>query len=202
MAFIETYDEPDISEDVRAMYARQASHWGFVPNYAKVFCHRPEIMALWAQLQAGIKRHMDKRRFELITFAAAHELRSTLCSLAHGKALAGFIPESDVVAIAQGDMPESLSPAEVAMVTFARAVARDASSIRQDDVETLRQHGFTDAEIFDIVATAAARSFWTKVVEALGVEAEPPFRNLAPELKDALVCGRPLGPAPVTQASG
>ncbi len=74
MAFIETHDEPDISDEVRAMYARQAAHWGFVPNYAKVFCHRPEIMALWAQLQAGIKRHMDKRRFELVTFAAAHEL--------------------------------------------------------------------------------------------------------------------------------
>ena len=197
MAFIETRDEPDISEEVRAMYARQLAHWGFVPNYAKVFCHRPEIMGLWAQLQAGIKRHMDKRRFELVTFAAAHELRSTLCSLAHGKALAGIIPERDVVAIARGDTPASLSPAEVAMVTFARAVARDASKIESRDVDHLRQHGFSDAEIFDIVATAAARSFWTKVIESLGVEAEPPFRELSPEFSSALVCGRPVTPTSV-----
>jgi uncharacterized peroxidase-related enzyme len=197
MAFIHTRDEPDISEEVRAMYARQLAHWGFVPNYAKVFCHRPEIMGLWAQLQAGIKRHMDKRRFELVTFAAAHELRSTLCTLAHGKALAGIIPERDVVAIARGDTPSSLSPAEVAMVSFARAVARDASKIEAADVDHLRQHGFTDAEIFDIVATAAARSFWTKVIESLGVEAEPPFRELSPEFSSALVCGRPMTPTSV-----
>jgi uncharacterized peroxidase-related enzyme len=194
MAFIETYDEPNINDDVRAMYARQAAHWGFVPNYAKVFCHRPHVMALWAQLQSGIRKHMDKRRFELVTFAAAHELRSTLCSLAHGKALAGFISESDVVAIARGDAPASLTPAEVAMVAFARAVARDASSIKQQDVEHLREHGFSDAEIFDIVATAAARSFWTKLIESLGVEAEPLFRSLDPPLIDALVCGRPIVP--------
>ena len=62
-------------------------HWGFVPNYAKVFCHRPEVLARWGQLLAGIRRPMDKRRFELVTFAAAHELRNTACALAHGKAL-------------------------------------------------------------------------------------------------------------------
>ena len=38
------------------MYERQETFWGFVPNYARVFCYRPEIMGLWAQLQVGIKR--------------------------------------------------------------------------------------------------------------------------------------------------
>ena len=51
------------------MYDRSRRIYGYVPNYAKVFCHRPEVMALWAQLQAGIKTPMDKRRFELVTFA-------------------------------------------------------------------------------------------------------------------------------------
>jgi len=81
MAFIDIIPTSSISDEVRAMYARQEAHWGFVPNYAKVFCHRPEIMGLWAQLQIGIKRHMTKRRFELITFVSATTLRSTLCSL-------------------------------------------------------------------------------------------------------------------------
>ncbi len=84
------------------------------------------------------------------------------------------------------------------MVAFARAVARDASSIGPQDVAHLRQHGFNDAEIFDIVATAAARSFWTKLIESLGVEAEPTLRTLNPELTDALVCGRPISPTTTT----
>jgi uncharacterized peroxidase-related enzyme len=192
MAFIEIIADSDINDDVRAMYARQQAHWGFVPNYAKVFCHRPEIMGLWAQLQAGIKRHMDKRRYELVTFAAAHALRSTLCSLAHGKALTEFFPVQDVLAITRGEAPASLSAAEAAMLDFARKVARDASSVRAEDVERLQHHGFTDPEIFDISATAAARAFWTKLVESLGVQAEPPLRAMSDELKHALVVGRPI----------
>jgi uncharacterized peroxidase-related enzyme len=194
MSFIETIPDADINDDVRAMYARQAGFWGFVPNYAKVFGYRPEIMGLWAQLQAGIKRNVDKRRFELVTFAAAAALRSTLCSLAHGKTLTQFLPAQDVMAIAKGDTPAGLSAGEAEMLSFARQVATDASSIRRADVERLKQHGFTDAEIFDIAAIAAARAFWTKIVESLGVEAEPSLRAMDDEFIAAMSVGRAVEP--------
>ena len=192
MAFIDTIPLAESNDDVRAMYERQQAHYGYVPNYAKVFCHRPEVMGLWAQLQAGIRRHMDKRRFELVTFAAANALRSTLCSLAHGKALMEFFSAGDVQAMVRGKTPESLSAAEAAMMSFARRVAQDATAITSGEIAGLKQHGFTDAEIFDIAATAAARAFWTKVIEALGVEADAPFRAMDYELRKALTVGRPV----------
>jgi uncharacterized peroxidase-related enzyme len=192
MAFIDTIPLAESNDEVRAMYERQQAHYGYVPNYAKVFCHRPEVMGLWAQLQAGIRRHMDKRRFELVTFAAANALRSTLCSLAHGKALMEFFSAGDVQAMVRGKTPESLSAAEAAMMSFARRVAQDATAITSGEIARLKQHGFTDAEIFDIAATAAARAFWTKVIEALGVEADAPFRAMDYELRKALTVGRPV----------
>jgi len=192
MSFIDTIADADIDDEIRAMYARQESHWGFVPNYAKVFCYRPEIMGLWAQLQSGIKRHMDKRRYELLTFTAAHALRSTLCSLAHGKALTEFISQQDVQAIARGEAPASLSAAEAEMLRFARKVARDASVVTREDVEQLKRHGFSDAEIFDISATVGARAFWTKLIESLGVEAEPTLREMDGEFVQAMTAGRAL----------
>jgi len=192
VAYIETVQSPAGNEELRAMYERQQAHYGYLPNYAKVFCYRPEIMGLWAQLQSGIKRHMDRRRFELVTFAAANALRSTLCSLAHGKLLTEFLSMEDIQAIARGEAPKSLSAAEAAMMVFGRKVARDASAVTADDVELLKQHGFTDAEIFDISATAAARSFWTKMLDSLGVEADAPFRAMSSEFRDALTVGRPI----------
>lgn len=192
MAYIETVPSPADNEELRAMYERQQAHYGYLPNYAKVFCYRPEIMGLWAQLQSGIKRHMDRRRYELVTFAAANALRSTLCSLAHGKLLTEFFSMEDVQAIARGEAPHSLSAAEAAMMVFGRKVARDASAVTADDVELLKQHGFTDAEIFDISATAAARAFWTKMLDSLGVEVDAPLRAMSPELRNALTVGRPI----------
>jgi uncharacterized peroxidase-related enzyme len=191
MPVIDTIPDTEINADVRAMYDRQQSFWGFVPNYARVFCWRPEIMGLWAQLQAGIKKNMDKRRFELITFAAAHTLRSTLCSLAHGRALTAFFSADDVQLMARGASPASLSAAEAAMMAFARKVARGSFAVSAADVDELRKHGFTDAEVFDIAATVAARAFWTGIIESLGVEPEPLFLELEPALRKALTVGRP-----------
>jgi uncharacterized peroxidase-related enzyme len=197
MPFIDTIPESEIGADVKAMYERQQSFWGFEPNYAKVFCYRPEIMGLWAQLQAGIKRNMDKRRFELITFAAAHTLRSTLCSLAHGRALTQFFSQQDIQLMARGASPASLTTAEAAMMTFARKVARGAYLVTATDVEAVKKHGFTDAEVFDIVTTVGARAFWTWIIESLGVEPEPPLLELEPALRKTLTVGRPIAQAPV-----
>jgi uncharacterized peroxidase-related enzyme len=192
MAFIDTIDDRDIDAEVRAMYDRQQGHYGYVPNYARAFCHRPHVMALWAQLQNGIRREMDKRRFELATFAAAHALKSTACSIAHGKVLSQFIPAEDVLAIGRGETPPSLTPAEAALIAFARKVAVDATTVTADDVQVLKRHGFSDGEIFDIAATSAARAFWTKLLDALGVEADAAVQKLDLGFREALAVGRPL----------
>ena len=44
MAFIKTVPTTEAQGDVLAMYERQEGEWGYVPDYAKVFCHRPEVM--------------------------------------------------------------------------------------------------------------------------------------------------------------
>ena len=67
MSFIETTHPNDATDDVRAMYERQQQAWGVVPNYARAFSHRPGVMALWADLQRGIRSQVDRRRFELVT---------------------------------------------------------------------------------------------------------------------------------------
>jgi uncharacterized peroxidase-related enzyme len=193
MAFIDTIPDAEVDDQVRAMYERQASFWGFVPNYARVFCYRPEIMGLWAQLQAGIKKSMaDKRRYELVTFAAANALRSTLCSLAHGKTLTEFFPSEAVQAMARGEAPADLTAAEAEMMKFARKVGRDASSVTREDVLRLKELGISDAEVFDIAAAASARAFFSKLVESLGVAAESSLLGLDQEFKRTMAVGRPI----------
>jgi uncharacterized peroxidase-related enzyme len=192
MAFIDTISASWVTGEAFAMYDRQQRHYGYVPDYATVFSHRPEVMRRWAELLAAIKRPMDKRRFELATFAAAHELKSTLCTLAHGKALLAFFSRADVLAMARGESPPSLTAADAALVKFARAVARDASAVTAADVAELKSHGFTDAEVFDVAATAAGRAFFTKTIESLGVAADAPLRAVDAELRAALTVGRPI----------
>lgn len=192
MAFIETTPPEAATGDVRAMYERQQGKYGYVPNYAKLFSHRPDIMALWADLLAGIRGHVEPRRFKLVTFAAALELRSASCSLAFAQGLTSYYSEDQIAAIAAGDEPSPLSEAEAAMVAFARLVARDAAAVTAEDVARLKTRGFGDDEIFDIAATAAARSFFTKVLDGLGVtpDTSAAYMALGGSLRDMLSTAR------------
>lgn len=192
MSFIHTVAPRQATGEVRAMYERQQTHWGYVPNYAKAFSHRPEVLARWGKLLAEIRRPVDARRFELITFAAAHALRNSACALAHGKALTQFFSADEVVALAEHGDAETLSAAEREMMAFARKVACDACSIDQADTDALRRQGFSDADIFDVVAIAAGRAFFTKILDGLGVLADAAVGGMDEGFVRALTVGRAI----------
>jgi uncharacterized peroxidase-related enzyme len=192
MSYIDTISLEEATGDVREMYERQQGAWGYVPNYAKSFSHRPEVMARWGKLLAELQRPMDKRRLEMITFAAAHELKHSSCSLAHGNALTPFFTNAEICAIAEGRAVESITEAEQEMMRFARQVARDASTVDASDVERLKDHGFSDAEVFDIAAVAAGRAFFTKILDAVGSLPDAGFMSLDEDLRAPLTVGRPI----------
>ncbi len=193
MAFIDGIPVAQASGDVRSMYEKTQAAAGYVPNYAKVFSHRPQVMAAWSGLLASIRSNLDTRRYELATLAAARALHSSYCMLAHGSVLRRQCYSAEqLTAIAKNAATAGLAPADVAMMAFAEKVARDASSIVESDVRSLREHGFTDAEIFDIAATAAARCFFSKLLDALGAEPDAAFAALEDDLKRQLTPGRPI----------
>ena len=174
MSFIKTIPESEATGAVHDMYQRQKDHWGYVPNYATVFSHRPELMTRWARLLSEVRRPADDYRYELVTFAAAAQLNNSACSLAHGDKLARMIGMDAVLAIADGQEESLLAPVDVAIVRLARNVAQDAGAITSQQVDTLRtEFGLDEAEVFDIAAIAAARCFFTKVLDAMGTELDP-----------------------------
>ncbi len=193
MAFIKTTPPADAEGDVLAMYERQQAAWGYVPNYAKVFSDRPEVLARWGRLLAEIRRPMSPRRFELVTFAAALALRNTACSLQHGRMLTEFFSEAEVRGMREGEFSESVCECDRVLFRFAQKVATDASSVTAGDVDRLRAFGLGDDEIFDVVAAAAGRAFFTKLLDGLGVETDSVFRQLDRPFREAMTVGRPIG---------
>jgi alkylhydroperoxidase family enzyme len=159
-------------------------------NLERAFDERPGVYAAWRGLVGAILENMELRRYELATFAAAQRLRSTYCSIMHGNVLANDVGE-DVLAIVN-DREATLDPVDLAVMDLAERVVVDATSITQDDLQALRDLGLTDAEIVDVVLAAAARCFFSKTLDALCVQADAQFQELADELKTAFVVGRPI----------
>lgn len=104
-----------------------------------------------------------------------------------------FFDLEQMLALARDHHQAGLEPAEVAMMDFAALVIEDPKAITQAEVDRLRAHGFADEEILDIVLTASARSFYARVLDALGAEPDLAYADqLEPELIQALTKGRPF----------
>ena len=166
-------------------------------NFERLFERRPEAFAAWRALNGAIKERMDPRRYELATIAAAARLRSSYCVLAHGSVLRErFIDDGTLRGLVTDHRLAGLDEQEVAVMDFAQKVVDDATSVTEADVERLRRAGLADDEILDVALAAAARCFFSKTLDALGVQADARYRELAPELRDALTVGRPIAASP------
>ncbi len=194
--FIDPIPTTEAEGMVARMYAEDQARAGYVPVYTQVFSHHPEAYQAWITLITSIRENMDLRRCELATLAAARALRSTNCSIAHGKVLRDRFYESEqVVRIASDHRHADLDEVDVAVMDFAERAADDPSQITRSEVQNLKELGLSDRDILDVVLSVAARAFFATVVEALGAPPERPMvEDLEPRLLDVLTVGRPIPP--------
>jgi len=191
MSFLATIGEGAAQDRVAEQYEGERSSKGYVPNYVPMFSLRPDVYDAWAALISTIRGNMNLRRYELVTFAAARELRSSYCSLAHGKILLDeFLDEK---ALRDLVIQPPTDDVEREVMDLAAKVAREATSVTQLDIDTVRGVGLTDEEILDVILASAARAFFTKVTDATGTRADNEYRSLlGNELAEALTIGRPI----------
>lgn len=191
--FIEPVTD-EAAGDAADLMAADLAADGYVHNYTRLFAHRPAVYAAWAGLNASIKAGMDLRRYELATVAAARQLRSSYCTLAHGKVLAErFLEPDEVRDLVAHRSTAAIDELEAAVMGLAEKVAADATSVTRADVEHLVGLGASEADVLDVVLAAAARCFFSKVLDAMGAAPDHAYAQQLPaDLCEALTVGRPI----------
>jgi uncharacterized peroxidase-related enzyme len=193
MAFIQTVSEDQATGAVADLYREEEERFGYLPNLARAFSSRPEAYEAWRQLIDTIRGAMDLRRYELATIAAAAQLRSSYCALAHGSVLLKqFMDSDELQAVLSDHRNAGLDETEVAVMDLAEKVAVDATSVTQEDIDRLRALGLSDADIVDVVLAAAARCFFSKALDALGARPDARYAELEPGIREALTVGHAI----------
>ncbi len=194
MAFIETIPKDEATGAVADLYRDDEQRFGYLPNFTKAFSSRPEAYEAWRQLNRTIKGGMDLRRYELATLAAAAQLHSSYCALAHGSVLLNeFMDADSLQAVVSDHRTAGLDEADVAVMDLAERVAADATSVTQEDIDRLRSLGLSDADVVDVVLAAAARCFFSKALDALGARPDARFtQQLEPGIRAALTVGHAI----------
>jgi uncharacterized peroxidase-related enzyme len=185
--FIQTIQETEAEGRLREIYDGDRKSLGYVPNHARVFSLRPEVLEAWRAFQGAIRKNLRLRRYELVTLAAAKALNCRYCLLAHGAILnKNGVSVDQLRAILTNFHDAGLEHAEVAMMEFAQKIVRSANEMTQADVDALRALGLEDVEILDITLTATMRSFASKTFDSLGAGPDAVYDELEHQLSDLL----------------
>lgn len=182
---------PDEAQgDVRRIYEFDLEHDGYISNTTRLYSLNPAAWDAYDTLLDAILQHIDERRFELATFAAARALRCRYCVSAHGDSLmkSEHFDRLQLDALARDFRDAGLEPVDVAVMSLAEKVAGEAYKVTPTDVKALRDHGLTDHQIFSVVLAAAFRAMFSKSIDAMGCEPDGEL-HATNELIDLVVYG-------------
>jgi uncharacterized peroxidase-related enzyme len=159
---ISRYPVPDPDswpDDIRARIVEVQEKAGFVPNVFLTLAHRPdEFRAFFAYHDALMLKEggLTKGEREMIVVATSAVNECLYCVVAHG-AILRIHEKNALVAdqVAVNHRKADITPRQKAMLDFALTVCRASGSVDEADFSTLRTHGFSDEDIWDIAAITA-----------------------------------------------
>ena len=146
----------NLPEDIREIIMAIQEKSGFVPNVFLALANRPnEFRAFFAYHDALMEKEggLTKGEREMIVVATSGANSCMYCVVAHGailriRAKNPFIADQLAIDPSQADLDER----QQAMIAFAVKLARTPEDLEQSDHQTLRDHGFSDDDIWDIGA--------------------------------------------------
>lgn len=183
------------SEAAQAMFDEDIDDFGFVMNSSRLWAYQPETLNhLFDVMSEAFKASgLDFRHRGLLVLATTSTLGDSYCSLAWGYKLATIDAGESAAVVLLGNDAD-LAPTEKAMVTWARKVVGDPNSTTSDDVQHLRDAGFTDSQIFAITTFVALRMAFSTVNDSLGARPDTELLSLAPAaISDSVTYGRKPG---------
>ena len=159
---ISRYPVPAIEtlpDDVKQRILEVQEKSGFVPNVFLALAHRPdEFRAFFAYHDALMLRPsgLSKGEKEMIVVATSGANQCQYCVVAHG-AILRLRARNPLIAdqVAVNYRKSDLTARQRAMLDFAMKTALRSAEIGDVDFAVLREHGFSDDDIWDIGAIAA-----------------------------------------------
>jgi uncharacterized peroxidase-related enzyme len=168
--------------DIRGRIEEVQQKAGFVPNVFLTLAHRPdEFRAFFAYHDALLLKEsgLTKAEREMIVVATSGVNDCVYCVVAHGAILRVYAKDPYVAdQVATNYRKADITPRQKAMLAFAIKVAVASASIDDDDFASLRGHGFSDEDIWDIGAIAAFFALSNRMANMIGMRPNDEFHLL------------------------
>lgn len=148
-------DVPDASKPILDAVHKQL---GVVPNMYRLLAQSPATLQGFTSNNAALSKTLDVRTRERIALAVAQVNGCDYCLSAHtylGLNLARISPE-EIILNRRGESGDAKANAAV---SFAGKVVRERGHVTAADVKAVRDAGFSDSQIVEILAVTAENIF-------------------------------------------
>ncbi|MGY4629433.1 carboxymuconolactone decarboxylase family protein [Bradyrhizobium sp. USDA 4486] len=130
---------------------------GFTPNMMATFAQSPIAFNAWAALLGSLSKALDVRTRDSIGLAVSEVNGCNYCLTVHSFTAEHMakLPAEDIVLARKG---HARDPKRDAAVQFARKIIESRGHVTDLDLQAVRDAGYTDANIMEIVALVAMYS--------------------------------------------
>ncbi|WFU13283.1 peroxidase-related enzyme (plasmid) [Rhizobium sp. CB3090] len=127
---------------------------GFTPNMMAAFAQSPIAFNAWAALLGSLSKALDVRTRDSIGLAVSEVNGCNYCLTVHSFTAEHMAKQSadEIILARKGHAND---PKRDAAVQFARKVIETRGQVGDADLQTVRDAGFTEANIIEIVALVA-----------------------------------------------
>lgn len=156
---------------------------GLVPNVLQAYAFDIDKLnaftAMYNDLMFG-PSGLSKLEREMIAVVVSSENRCWYCQVAHGAAVREISGRPELgEALVMNYRYAELEPRQRAMLDFAVKVTKASAEIAEADRQALRDHGFSDRDIFDIASVVGFYNMSNRVASATGMEPNHDYHGRA-----------------------
>jgi len=165
-----------------ALDQRLKELWGTPPNLYRGLANHPKLVAAWTEFSKMLRHDTRTPRAlrELVILRGGQIMRSEYEWAQHLKmARAAGVRESQIAALASWRTSNEFDPREKAALAIAEDVTHGKMS---DETYRLAMQHFDHHDYVELCSVAAFYAMVGRMLDAMGIELEPEFRNYAPKL--------------------
>ena len=174
-----TLNLSDLPKDIALRISIVQEKTGFVPNVFVRLAARPdEFRAFFAYHDALMEKDsgISKADREMIVVATSAKNNCIYCVVAHGAVLR-IRSKNKLLAdqVATNYLHADITPKQNAMLDFALKVTENSHAVATNDYKILEDHGFSQEDIWDIVAISSFFGMSNRLANALSIKPNDEF---------------------------
>jgi uncharacterized peroxidase-related enzyme len=172
IAWLRVPPDEEIPDEVKELWQLPLERLGFVPNVLRIFALRPEHLLRWWSYYDELLRGesgLTKAEREMIAVVVSTANRCHYCVVSHSAALRKLTKDPVLVdQLASDYRVAPLESRQRAMLDYALKLTEASHDCGEDDLDALRQAGWTDEDMMDIAQTVAMFNFTNRLASGLG----------------------------------